>query len=91
MSNKSKPLDVLQLMQNEAKLKKFNEKQEQLDKALAQGIQIITAPATEEDKPNYTNWDYPTWIRNNPNATPEQIKQFFREKKLHDFMIFGKW
>jgi hypothetical protein len=45
----------------------------------------------ERETPNYTNWDYPTWIKNNPNATPEQIRQFFREKKLHDFMIFGKW
>lgn len=44
----------------------------------------------KEIQPVYTNWDFSTWMRNNPNATPDEIKKFLREKKLHDFMIFGR-
>jgi hypothetical protein len=84
------PLDVLNLMQYEAKLKKFNDKQTLTEQAIADTTEILNTADKAESKPNYTNWDYPTWMKNNPNATPEEIKQFFREKKLHDFMIFGR-
>jgi hypothetical protein len=42
------------------------------------------------EEPVYTNWDFPNFIKNNPNATPEQITKFLKDKKFRDFMIFGK-
>jgi hypothetical protein len=44
----------------------------------------------ETETPNYKNWDYPTFMKNNPNATPEEIRTFLRQKRLNDFMIFGR-
>lgn len=55
-----------------------------------QNIKIDEPKLPEEDKPNYTNWDFGNFMKNNPNATPQEIKQFLREKRMHDFMIFGK-
>jgi len=34
----------------------------------------------QEDKPNYANWDYPTWIKNNPNATEKEIRQWLKDR-----------
>jgi hypothetical protein len=42
---------------------------------------------TEEVQPVYTNWDFPTFMKNNPNATPEQVRQFLQEKRARDFFI----
>lgn len=49
-----------------------------------------TLSTETETTPNYKNWDYPTFMKNNPNATPEEIRTFLRQKRLNDFMIFGR-
>ena len=73
-------LDVLKLMQHEAKLKKFNDKQTLIDQAIADSTEIIKTVDQAQDKPNYTNWDYPTWMKSNPNATEKEIREWLKAR-----------
>jgi hypothetical protein len=38
-------------------------------------------PTDKPVEPVYTNWDYPTWIKNNPNATEKEIKAFLKQRQ----------
>ena len=51
--------------------------------------QLDQPSLSAEEKPNYMNWDLSTWLNNNPNATPKEIKQFLKDKKNSE--LFKSW
>jgi hypothetical protein len=38
-------------------------------------------PEEKEIEPVYTNWDFPTWMKNNPNATEKEIRAFLKQRQ----------
>jgi hypothetical protein len=36
--------------------------------------------AERDNKPHYRNWDFPTFMKKNPNATEKEIREFLRER-----------